>query len=388
MGYPNDEQSPALRASGDLSNPVTNLLNTKMEAQHNNYCIILAGGVGRKLWPASSKELPKQFIDFFGTGRTLLQQTYDRFVRFIAPDHIFVSTYEGYVGLVKKQLPDLPEANILPEPVQLNTAPAAIWGTWHAILADPEACVVVSPADQLIQHEDRFEAELSKGFEFVATHEEVLAIGVKPTQPNSAYGYIQMGEPVDGGKLYRVQSFTEKPPTDYARMFIDSGEFLWNTGIFLWKGETMGDLLAKLNHRPSMPVSAVARQMVTIAEEVEYVRSSFNDTMPRQIDLCVLERCQNVVVMECDFGWADIGCWPELHAAAERDVDDNAVSGKAQVMFSGSQHCMVYLPDGMKAVVAGLDNILVALQDDMLFICPNNDPDYVRRMINEAQVNL
>lgn len=359
-----------------------------METQQHNYCIILAGGVGRKLWPASSKDLPKQFIDFFGTGRTLLQQTYDRFARFIAPDHIFVSTYEGYVPLVQEQLPELPAANILPEPVQLNTAPAAIWGTWHAVLDDPKACVAVTPADQLIQHEDRFETELRKGFSFVATLDEVLAIGVRPTQPNSAYGYIQMGEGVNGGKLYRVQSFTEKPPQDYARMFMESGEFLWNTGIFLWKGETMGNLLAELNHRPSQPVSAIARQMVTIAEEMEYVRSSFNDRIPRQIDLCVLEHCHNVAVMECDFGWADIGCWPELHAVAHQDADGNAVSGKAHVMFSGSQHCMVHLPDGMKAVVAGLDNILVAQQGNVLFICPNGDPDYVRRMINEAQVNL
>lgn len=359
-----------------------------MEAQHNNYCIILAGGVGRKLWPASSKEMPKQFIDFFGTGRTLLQQTYDRFARFITPEHIFISTYEGYVTLVREQLPELPAGNILPEPVQLNTAQAAIWGTWHAVLDNADANVIVSPADQLIQNEERFRAQMLKGLDYVDKHEEVLAMGVRPTQPNSAYGYIQMGAKVNGGKMYRVQSFNEKPPVNYARMFIESGEFLWNTGIFLWKGETMGNVLAALNHRPSQSVSAVARQMVTIAEEMEYVRASFNDSIPRQIDLCVLEHCPNVAVMECDFGWADIGCWPELHAASHRDADDNAVSGKAHVMFSGSQHCMVYLPDNMKAVVAGLDNILVAQQGHMLFICPNNSPDYVRKMINEAQVNL
>lgn len=359
-----------------------------MKAQQTQYCIILAGGAGRKLWPASRKDMPKQFIDFFGTGRTLLQQTYDRFARFISPDHIFISTYQGYVPLVREQLPALPEQNILPEPVQLNTAQAAIWGTWHAVLADANASVVISPADQLVQNEERFAEQVLKGFDYVEKHAEFLAIGVKPSTPNTAYGYIQMGKQVNGGGLFRVQSFSEKPATDYARMFVESGEFLWNTGIFLWHGETMGNYLAAMGNRPSMPVSTLAKQMVTIGEEMEYVRASFSDNIPRQIDLCILERCNNVAVMECNFGWADVGCWPELHEAAHHDADGNAVSGGAKVMFSGSQRCMVRLPKGKKAVVAGLDNILIAEEGDVLFICPNGDPDYVRRMINEAQVNL
>lgn len=359
-----------------------------MRAQQNNYCIILAGGIGRKLWPASTKNMPKQFIDFFGTGRTLLQQTYDRFVRFIPKENIFISTFEGYVPLVREQLPDLPADNILPEPVQLNTAQASIWGTWHAVLANADANVVISPSDQIIQHEDRFEEQILKGLDYVDTHSEFLAMGVKPTMPNTAYGYIQMGKQIGDGQLFRVQSFSEKPAIDYATMFMESGEFLWNTGIFLWKGETMGNQLAEMNHRPSMPVSSFAKQMVTIAEEMKYVRASFSDNVPRQVDLCILERCKNVAVMECNFGWADIGCWPELHEVAHHDADGNAVSGGSRVMFSGSQRCMVRLPKKMKAVVAGLDNILVAQEGDVLFICPNDDPDYVRRMINEAQVNL
>lgn len=194
-----------------------------MESQEKNYCIILAGGVGRRLWPASTTELPKQFIDFFGTGRTLLQQTFDRFIRFIPLDHIFISTFADYVPIVREQLPEVPEQNILPEPVQLNTAQAAVWSTWHVALRDADARVVVSPADQLIQHEDRFEQQVEKGLEFVASHDQFLALGVRPTQPNTAYGYIQMGEEVNGGGLYKVQSFSEKPAIDYARMFMDSG---------------------------------------------------------------------------------------------------------------------------------------------------------------------
>ena len=358
------------------------------KTQPNNYCIILAGGVGRRLWPASQKNLPKQFLDFFGTGRTLLQQTYDRFRRFIPLDHIFISTFTDYVPLVKEQLPDLPEENILPEPVQLNTALAAIWATWHVVLQNPDANVVVSPADQIIHYEDRFEDCITKGFEYVNTHTEFVAMGVRPTMPNTAYGYIQMGNALLNANIHTVKSFSEKPELDYANLFLESGEFLWNTGIFLWKGETMGRTLAIKSGRPVQPVEVVAEQMLTIAEEVEYIRSCFTEKIPRQIDLFVLEDCQNVRVYECNFGWADVGCWTELHEASEKDVDGNAVSGGAQVLFSGTQNSMVRLPKQMKAVIAGLDNYLVVQEGNILMICPNDDRNYVRRIINEAQVNF
>ncbi|EJW98369.1 mannose-1-phosphate guanylyltransferase (GDP) [gut metagenome] len=332
--------------------------------------------------------MPKQFIDFFGTGRTLLQQTYDRFVRFIPADHIFVTTYEGYVSLVQEQLPELPVANIFPEPVQLNTAPASIWATWHAVLINPNANVIVTPADQLIQHDDLFEEQILKGLDFVDQHDDFLAMGVRPTLPNTAYGYIQMGDEVDKHNLYRVKSFTEKPEDEYARLFLESGEFLWNTGIFMWKGQTMGKRLDQLVNRPSQPVEVLARQMLTIADEMEYVRSTFTESVPRQLDLFILEQCENVVVQECNFGWADIGCWPEMHEVSPHDADGNAVSGGSKVLFSGTQRCMVRLPKQMKAVVAGLDGFLVVQEGDHLMICPNQDVDYIRRLINEAQIDL
>lgn len=356
-----------------------------MEKVHNKkYCIILAGGIGRRLWPVSQKELPKQFIDFFGSGRTLLQQTFDRFSRFIPINNIFISTFNDYVPLVHEQLPELPENNILSEPVQLNTAPAAIWGTWHAVLADPEACVVVSPADQVIQHDDRFEQQILRGLAYVEQHDDFLAMGVKPTQPNTAYGYIQMGDNAEGDKMYKVQSFSEKPAHSYAQMFMQSGEFLWNTGIFLWRGETMGRHLSKLAQRPDYPVEKVAKQMVTVAEEMAYVRSCIPEGLPRSIDLLVLEHCDNVTVQECDFGWADVGCWTELRKVLPTDVDGNAVCGGAKVMLQGTQNCMVALPNNMKAVIAGLDGYVVAEQNGVLMICPNNDSDAIRRLINEG----
>ena len=314
----------------------------------------------------------------------MLQQTYDRFVRFIPQDHIFVSTFEDYVPLVKQQLPQIADNRILPEPVQLNTAPAAIWGTWHTVLADADARVVVTPADQLIQGEDQFEKQILRGLDYVGSHQNFLAMGVKPTHPNTAYGYIQMGEEEDGEKLYTVKSFSEKPAADYAQMFVDSGEFLWNTGIFLWKGDTLGHHLSSMANRPDQSVEKVAQQMVTVAEEVSYVRSCIPERLPRSIDLLGLEHCPNVIVQQCDFGWADVGCWTELRSVSKTDVDGNAISGGAKVMLQGTQRCMVRLPKNMKAVIAGLDGYVVAQENDTLLICPNADADAIRRLINEA----
>lgn len=374
-----------------LSNYLTTLsqIPTTMETQNTNYCIILAGGIGRRLWPASQKEMPKQFIDFFGSGRTLLQQTYDRFCKIVPQEHIFISTFEDYVPLVQEQLPHVAEKNILPEPVQLNTAPAAIWGTWHAVLADPNANVVVTPADQVIQNDALFREQILNGLSYVAEHAEFLAIGVKPTHPNTAYGYIQMGHAIKGtADLYTVQSFSEKPESYYAKMFMESGEFLWNTGIFMWKGETMGKHISTIQHRMDLPVDKVAQQMVTIAEEVNYVRSCIPEGLPKSIDLLVLEHCDNVAVQACTFGWADVGCWSELREVSHTDADGNAVSGGAQVMLQGTQRSVVRLPKGMKAVVAGLDGYVVSLQGNTLMVCPGDDPDAVRRLINEAQMEL
>lgn len=359
-----------------------------METQLKNYCIILAGGIGRRLWPASRKEYPKQFIDFFGSGRTLLQQTYDRFARFIPRENIYISTFKDYVGIVNEQLPEVAAANILPEPVQLNTAQAALWGTWHIAQNDPDANIIVSPADQMIQSLEIFEQQLTKGLNYVGHNADILALGVRPTTPNTAYGYIQMGTATDDPQLSRVQSFSEKPALEYAQMFMESGEFLWNTGIFLWNAQVLSDTLSAQRGRPAANVKDTARQMLTIAEEIDYVRACYAGDLPRSIDLFVLERCPNVVVQECNFGWADVGCWAEMRESGHQDADGNVLSGSSRVLLSGTQRSLVRLPEGMKAVVVGLDNYLVALEGDVLMICPNDDPDFTRRLINEAQVEL
>ena len=203
-----------------------------MKSNGNNYCVILAGGKGRRLWPCSRSNYPKQFVDFFGVGRTQLQQTFDRMAKIVPTDHIYINTNEEFVQLVKEQLPEVPAERILAEPIHRNTAPSMAWANHRISMLNPDACIIATPSDQAIFNEDAFRENVLEGLAFVAEHDRFLTMGVKPTRPEPGYGYIQMGEAIGNG-LYKVQSFTEKPEREFAKIFVESGEFYWNTGLFL-----------------------------------------------------------------------------------------------------------------------------------------------------------
>lgn len=366
-----------------------------METKHaHDYCVILAGGIGKRLWPCSRRSKPKQFIDFFGTGRTLLQQTYERIARFIPPANIFISTYADYLPLVSEQLPDVPHENVLAEPVQLSTAPATAWVSYHVSMIDPEANIFISPCDQLILDEDCFIRELETALQFVSTHDVFLAMGVSATRPNSAYGYVQMGDEVQAG-LYTVRSFMEKPDADYAERFVESGEFLWNTGIFLWNARTIREMLRTMMPLIDENLSAGAtlgaggeRKPLPLEREIEIVRRFYPISARRSIDLLILDKCENVFVMQAHFGWADVGCWPEIHEVSRKDGDGNVVVGHGRTMMQGCRNTLVCVPDGTAAVVRNLDGYLVAANDGVIVVCPNDDPALVKALFNEAQVKL
>lgn len=347
----------------------------------------MAGGEGRRLWPQSRKYLPKQFIDFFGTGRTLLQQTFDRFATFIPADHIYISTFRDYAGLVYEQLPEVPRDNVLTEPVQLSTAPAAAWATYHIGMQDPDALMVVSPADQQIVYPDRFRQQVERALGFVETQPVFIAMGVQATVPNTAYGYIQMGTTIKEGVLYSVKSFQEKPALDYARLFVESGEFLWNTGLFLWSARTMlhflSDVMPEVSDRLQETHGRISSE-----EELAMVRDKYPSSLNRSIDLMLLDRSRDVYVYECDFGWADVGCWTELYEVAPKDVDGNAILGEGRVMMSGCSRNIVTIPEGKAAVIKGLEGFVVAERDNVLVICPNDDPRTVRRLADETLMRL
>ena len=246
-----------------------------MEISEKHFCVILAGGKGRRLWPCSREERPKQFIDFFGTGRTQLQQTYDRMLSMIPQQNIYVSTQVEYAHWVREQLSDLPADNVLAEPVARNTAPSVAWAAYRISHRCPDARVVIVPSDQAVFGDEAFERNVKEGFEFVEHKDCLIAMGVRPTRPEPGYGYIQMGDAAGPADMFKVQSFTEKPERDFARLFVESGEFLWNTGIFLSNVKTLVTSLRRI-----LPV--VLRMIdkegmeVTMEQEQEFVKENFS----------------------------------------------------------------------------------------------------------------
>lgn len=349
----------------------------------HDYCIILAGGVGRRLWPASREQRPKQFIDFLGVGHTLLQLTYERFAAILPPQNIYISTFTDYVPLVQEQLPQLPPQQILAEPVQLSTAPAVAWASWHIMRHDPEACFIATPSDQIITSEHVFASEVRQAFDYVRSQEHFLALSIKSTSPITTYGYIQKGEAL-GQDHFTVKSFTEKPPLEFARTFVESGEFLWNTGLFLWKASTM---VSELNHiMPSLTNSALV--ITTTAEEQALLRRCYPAAPHQTLDHIVFDLRKDTLVQECHFGWRDIGTWSAMHHSLSLNVDGNACRGSNEVLFQDTSHTLVSLPEGMGAVIRGLDGYLVALEGNMLVITPNDDDTRTQRLAAEAQMRL
>lgn len=353
--------------------------------KHSDYCLILAGGVGRRLWPYSRKGKPKQFLDIFGSGRTLLQQTFDRIAKSIPKENIYVSTFEGYGDLVREQLPEVDAEHVLAEPVQLSTVPAVAWASYHISLKDPEANMVVTPADHCILDGERFARQVDEGLDFVEAHPDFLAMGVRPTVPHTGYGYIQKGEETCGEQFSRVQSFVEKPSYEFAKMFMEGGEFLWNTGLFLWNMRTirhkLDELVPVVAYHLSNSGADVSRE-----RELELVRKFYSSSLHMSIDLVVLERSRNVYVRECDFGWADVGGWADVYGLERKDADGNVLVGSGKVMFSASRGNLVNLPPGMAAVVDGLEDYLVSLNGNVLVVCRN--PADVRRLVSEVQMQF
>ena len=351
---------------------------------NNNYCVILAGGKGRRLWPCSREQYPKQFLDFFGVGRTQLQQTYDRFAKILPHDHIFVNTNQVYADLVREQLPELPRQNLMAEPIYRNTAPSVAWAAHRVKFFCPNANLIVAPSDHAVQKEDVFKKDIFQGLDFVGKNNGLLTMGVKPTRPEPGYGYVQLGEEV-GTDLYKVQSFTEKPDREFARMFMESGEFYWNTGLFMSNVNHLLNCFTKL-------LPAVLRNLdlsspnYSIEEEEKYVDANFPLYPNMSVDYGILEKSENVFVKKCDFGWADLGAWHSIYEAMQNVEDDNVIVN-SDIIIDDSRNNIIKLPKGKLGVINGLDGYIVAENDNVLLICKKEDSSaLVRKYINEVQI--
>lgn len=353
-------------------------------SENNHFCVILAGGKGMRLWPCSREVCPKQFVDFFGTGRTLLQQTFDRFAGIVPRDHIYVNTNKDYVHLVREQLPELNVENLLAEPVHRNTAPSMAWACHRISRRCPDADIIVTPSDQLILDEEAFKQNVNEGFVFVQANNCLLTMGVKPTRPEPGYGYIQIGKQV-GGDLYQVQSFTEKPEREFARLFMESGEFYWNTGLFLSNVRFLKTTFCEL--LPSVLRNLEAENPDhTIEEENAFIKEHFSLYPNLSIDYGILEKSEAVYVMKCDFGWADIGTWHSIYEAMRKSEDDNVIIN-SDVLLEDSRNNVIKLSEGKLGVISGLDGYIVAEKDNVLFICKKGDSSaLVRKYVSEVQM--
>lgn len=351
---------------------------------NNRYCVIMSGGVGSRFWPYSRKCLPKQFIDFLGTGRTLLQMSFDRVKDIVPPSNIIVVTNEDYCGLVKEQLPELGDSQILLEPARRNTAPCVAWAAFHIHALNPDASIMVSPSDHLIFNEDIFKKEIVNGFKFVESHDALLTLGIKPNRPETGYGYIQIGEKTDAEGISQVKTFTEKPDIDIARIFVESGEFFWNSGIFLWSAKSI--LNALHNYAPDVYCKfEPGLDKFGTDEEKDFINANFQACPNISIDFAVMEKTPNVYVSCVNFGWNDLGTWGVLYEYSPKTKEGNVTQNCNAMLYNCNNNMIAIKKEGKLVVASGLKNFIIADSDDVLLICPQAEEQRIKQFVNDVK---
>jgi mannose-1-phosphate guanylyltransferase len=345
----------------------------------------MGGGIGSRFWPFSRKTLPKQFLDFFGTGRSLLQQTFDRFNKIIPAENILVVTNEMYADLVRYQLPELHPEQVLLEPTRRNTAPCIAWASYHIRALNPNANIVVAPSDHLILKEGEFLMAVEKGLEFVSHSDKLLTLGIKPNRPETGYGYIQIADK-EGENFYKVKTFTEKPELELAKIFVESGEFYWNSGLFLWNVNSIIATTEKV--LPELcNILKKGEKLYGTPEEKVFIDENFPLCPNVSIDFGVMEKADNVYVSLGDFGWSDLGTWGSLYDQSSKDENGNVVL-KGESLIYNSKNNIVVLPKNKLVVIEGLEGYLVAESDNVLLICKKDEEHAIRKYVNDAQIKL
>jgi mannose-1-phosphate guanylyltransferase len=353
----------------------------------NNYCIIMAGGVGSRFWPLSRSNKPKQFLDILGLGKSLIQLTYDRFKKIIPEENILIVTHQDYEELIYEHLPSIKKEQLLLEPMRKNTAVCIAYANFKIFKNNPKANLVVAPSDHLILREDEFLKVIETGLEFTSNSNALLTIGIQPSRPETGYGYIQAnGDKNSTGKsnFHKVKTFTEKPNIEMARIFYESGEFFWNSGIFIWSLESimhsfelhMSDLNNQFNeslHKLNSPL------------EKEFINSLYPKSKSISIDYAIMEKAENVFVLTADFGWSDLGTWGSLYAHLNKDESQNAITGD-NVFLYNSKNCIVNIPSDKLAVLHGLDDFIVVESDNILLVCKKDDEQKIKEFVNDVRM--
>lgn len=352
----------------------------------NNYCVIMAGGIGSRFWPFSKTSRPKQFLDILGVGETLLQQTFNRFNKVIPAENILIVTNKMYEDLVKEQLPKVKHQNILLEPYRRNTAPCIAYANYKILAQNKNANIVVAPSDHLILKEDEFLDVVKKGLDFVATNNSLLTIGITPNRPETGYGYIQVQNGKDALGFRKIKTFTEKPDYEMAKVFLESGDFYWNSGIFFWSLESINKAFAEFLPEINS-LFADGLHKINTKDEDAFI----NDIYPRcksiSIDYGVMEKAQNVFVYCADFGWSDLGTWGSLYEHSAKDGNGNHIKGEKVFLYNTSNSIINVSTD--KLVVAhGLTDHIVVESDGVLLICKMKDEQMIKQFVNDVKLKL
>lgn len=352
----------------------------------NNFCIIMAGGVGARFWPMSRQNHPKQFIDILGNGETLIQSTFRRFNKVCPPENIYIVTNELYKAQVLQQLP-VSEDQVLCEPSRRNTAPCIAYANYRILQINPDANIVVAPSDHIILKEDNFTDVIQAALKASEENDWLLTLGIRPSRPDTGYGYIQYedGQSYDDDHIVKkVKTFTEKPQIEMARQFLASGDFLWNSGIFIWRLKTI--LSAFNDYLPD--VDQLFRAGIgkyATSDEEAFIRQTYSMCKSISIDYGVMEKAENVYVLASDFGWSDLGTWGSLYETRQKDDAGNAVVGQ-QVMLYESSNCIVNMPKDKLVVLHGLDGYIVVEDNGILLVCRKGDEQKIRQFVNDVMI--
>jgi mannose-1-phosphate guanylyltransferase len=349
------------------------------------YVVIMAGGIGSRFWPMSRQDYPKQFLDILNTGKTLIQWTFERFASFIPVENIYVVTSQEYSDIVHEQLPLLPESNILGEPSRKNTAPCIAYISFKLQQLDPKASLIVAPSDHLILDKKAFTKVCLESLSFVNKHNAFITLGIKPTYPNTGYGYIQHEQHSVSDNVYKVKTFTEKPNLELARTFLSSGDFLWNAGIFVWQVKNIIHAFEK--YLPEMyDVFAADKDKFNTPQEKEALEHIYPLCTNISIDFGIMEKADNVYIIPSSFGWSDLGTWNSAYENLDKDYLGNAVAGDNVVIIDATK-CMIHAPNNKLLLVQGLDDFIVVDTRDVLMICKREKEQEIKEYVAELKRN-
>ena len=349
----------------------------------NNYAIIMAGGVGSRFWPFSTQENPKQFLDILGIGKSLIQLTFERLSKVCPKDQIFVVTNDDYADLIDKQLPEIPKDNILFEPVRRNTAPCVAYGCYKIHDKNPNANILVAPSDHLIIKEEDYLNAIRAAFSSCAHEDILITLGIKPTRPDTGYGYIQATEiSMESNKdLLKVKTFTEKPNKELAEVFFESGDFSWNSGMFIWSSKSIVNSF-KQNMFEIHDLFKDGFGIYCTDKEHDFIQEIYAQCVNISVDYAILEKADNVYVLPCDIGWTDLGTWGALYNQVEKDSKDNAIVGKSVKLYNSVKN-IISNPTDKLIVIDGLEDYIVVNTSDALLICKKDNEQKIKQFVTD-----